>query len=54
MYNSSCFIYRSSGSQSPMMSPVLIPENNFNFNWVDITEDFFNAVKGKHDYHWCV
>lgn len=27
------------------MSPVLLPENSFSFNWVDITEEFFNAVK---------
>jgi hypothetical protein len=38
------FYFRSSGDHSPAMSPVLLSENNY--NWVEITDEFFDAIKG--------
>lgn len=45
------FDFRNSGSRSPLLSPassIMLSEPSY--NWVDITDEFFSAIKGKHCY----
>lgn len=37
--------YRNTARNSPVLSPVMISSDNY--VWVEITDEFFNAIKGK-------